>query len=406
MATNTIPSIETLPVEIFHRIFDNLNAQTILFSIRSVDRLFRAVVSTYGRFSFDFKSISQSDFHLLCRLVNPQNVISLTLCNNDHTPNQLALFITLVRLRQFTRLHSVTFLGIDEVQFNKFLKSISVDSLTSFSLNIQNYDNRRKKTTSNLLSSIMSQKCLRKLELGINNDRLASVSWPLNCTIEYLIINENITYDNIYNMLVSFVQLHTLIIKQNFSIAKNIIVTNSFPKLTSLTIEKLNTTVDNFESFLSMTPSLIKLKILGEGWILNGKQWEQIIQIHLPHLHNFQFSVSDNKPRAQTRDDLQLIIETFQSSFWTEHKKWFVACDFVRDRPHKIQLYSIPICKYVDRYEVSSEKVFISNSTIKFHNDPLITNNINKLILPLKETTTGYLDKGVCYIFIICILMK
>ena len=103
------------------------------------------MASTYNRYIFDFKSISKPTFHLLCRLINPQNIISLTLCDNEYTPNQVALFISLVRLQQMTRLHSMTFLGIEEFQLNKILKHINRTSFTSFSLNIRKYDHRRKK---------------------------------------------------------------------------------------------------------------------------------------------------------------------------------------------------------------------------------------------------------------------
>jgi hypothetical protein len=109
MSKNLIPSIEILPVEIFYRIFDNLDAQTILLSIRLVCRLFRSIV-------------------------------------------------TLISLRQFIRLHSINFLGIDEFQLNIILKRIiHLNFLTSFSLNIQKYDDRRRKTTLKFLSSIMTQ---------------------------------------------------------------------------------------------------------------------------------------------------------------------------------------------------------------------------------------------------------
>ncbi|CAF1489447.1 unnamed protein product [Rotaria sordida] len=151
MSNNTNPSIQILPVEIFHRIFDSLDVQTILFSIRPVNQLFRALVNSYDRYNLDFKSISKSNFHLLCRSINPQNVISLKLWDDEYTPNQIALFISSFRLRQLTRLHSITLFGIEEFQLNMILKRINLNLLTSFSLNIRQYDNRRKKTTSNFL---------------------------------------------------------------------------------------------------------------------------------------------------------------------------------------------------------------------------------------------------------------
>ncbi|CAF4140785.1 unnamed protein product, partial [Adineta steineri] len=104
--------MENFPVEILYRIFDNLDSETILLSIRPVCRLFRAVVNTYNRYIYNFESISKSNFYLQCRLIRPENVISLILSNNEQIPDQISLFMSSVRLRQMTRLQSITFIGI------------------------------------------------------------------------------------------------------------------------------------------------------------------------------------------------------------------------------------------------------------------------------------------------------
>ncbi|CAF1126692.1 unnamed protein product [Rotaria sordida] len=382
MSCNIIPSIDILPVEILHRIFDNLDAQTILFSIRPVCRLFRAVANTYDRYVFDFKFISKSNFHLLCRLINPQNIISLTLRDNEYTPDQIALFISLVRLRQLTRLHSITFLGIEEFQLNMILKRIDLNLLISFSLNIRKYDDRRKKTTLSFLSSIMAQSNLRKVELNMKSNRISNISWPLKCGITCLTIDEHIPFDDLCRILSCSPQLHTLILRQNLSIMINkIILPSSFSQLTSLTVEQLNVTIDKLESFLSLTPSLIYLKLIGDGSVFDGKRWEQFIQINLSHLDTFEFFISIEMLTNQTREDLELLIEPFRSPFWIEYKKWFIACEFSMNRPNRIQVYSIPICKSFLHYELGSEKFFLSTSSMSLYHDPPILNNIKEINL-------------------------
>ena len=54
MSNNTISSIETLPVEIFHRIFDNLDAKTILSSLRrtSLHRFTAAGFTAVNNYTF------------------------------------------------------------------------------------------------------------------------------------------------------------------------------------------------------------------------------------------------------------------------------------------------------------------------------------------------------------------
>ena len=60
------PSLLTLPVELLHRIFDYLDAQTILLSFSYVCTHLRAVTHTYEKYTLDLTSISKSDFHHMC----------------------------------------------------------------------------------------------------------------------------------------------------------------------------------------------------------------------------------------------------------------------------------------------------------------------------------------------------
>ncbi len=53
----------------------------------------------------------------------------------------------------------------------------------------------------------------------------------------------------------------------------------------------------------------------GDGCVFNGKRWEEFVQVNLLHLNKFQFFISSWKLTDQTRDELQLTIESFQSPF-------------------------------------------------------------------------------------------
>ncbi len=68
--------MEALPVELLHRIFDYLDVETIVLSIRLVSPLFRSVVGTYDRYVFDGTSLSKQRFSFLCRFLKPQSIIS------------------------------------------------------------------------------------------------------------------------------------------------------------------------------------------------------------------------------------------------------------------------------------------------------------------------------------------
>ena len=398
MSNNTSVSIQSLPVEILHRIFDSLDAPTILFSIRPVCRSFRAIVNTYDRYTLDFKSISKPNFHLLCRLINPRNVRSLRLFDDSDTPNCINLFISSMRLRQFTQLHSITFSGIEESELNIMLKCINPNLLTSCSLDIRKYDDRRRKTTNNYLSLILARPNLRKVELGIRNYRISSLSWPLNSRIEYLVITNEIDFDTVMTILSRSTQLHTLILKQNiFNSLKDTTQTYSFSQVTSLTLEKFYCTIDQLESFLLLMPSLIYLKLIGERCLLDGERWKEFIRMNHPHLNTFEFFISIFRPTIQRQEDLQLIIESFRSPFWIEYKKWFVACQVDPGLTYRILLYSIPICKPALQYELGSASTYACNSTMFLDNDPFIMKNINEIIFLFKRPTFENGKKEVCY---------
>jgi hypothetical protein len=278
-------------------------------------------------------------------------------------------------------------LGIDELQLNMILKRINLKCITSFSLHIQKYESWPSKTTEQYLSSIMAQSTLRKVEFNLRADRLSNIQWPSNCRIEYLIIDRYIRMDNLFRIISCSPQLHTLIIKQNLLvITDNRSEKSPFPQITSLTLEGLDMTVDQIQAFLLLTPSLIYLKLIGSYCVFDGKQWEEFIQVNLPHLNKFEFFLSFWRSNDQTHDDLQLIIQSFQTPFWIEHKKWFVACEFHLKKPRQIQMYSIPICETIFEYRLDSEKCFLSTS-----NDLSITKNINEIDLKLDNPDDNYI---------------
>ncbi|UJR16553.1 hypothetical protein I4U23_003454 [Adineta vaga] len=370
--------METLPVEILHRILDHLDTETILFSIRPTCRLFRAIVNTYDRYTFDFKNISKTNFHLFCRLIPSQNVTSLTLVGNEFMPNQICLFLSSIRLRQLTRLHSITFHGIDELQLDMILKRINLSLITSFSLTIKTYDNRRRKTTSHYISTILAQKHLHRLELDINDDRLLC---PSTCYIKQLVINGKISFRKMYELLLCSPQLHTLILKQDlYSTVDDALMKSSFPQITSLIIERLNLENDEIERFLMSMPSLTYLKLMGSHFVTDGNHLEDFLHVNLLRLNKFEFLVNISR----SHNDFEMILDSFRTPFWIEHKKWFVAGEIDSRSSFNILLYTIPICKSTLEYNPYVENIFVCTSPIFEYASQMVIENINELHLSLK----------------------
>jgi hypothetical protein len=337
-------------------------------------------------------------------LIKPQNVISLILSNDEQTSDQIDLFVSLVRLRQFTRLRSLTLLNIDEAQLNFILKEINPDLLTSFTLSVRKYDDRQIKTTNNFPALTLAHSNLRQLEFDIAPKRMSKVSWPLNCAIQYLTINNDISIDNLFTILQCSPHLQTIIMKKNFAdLNNNIIPTTSsfisFQQLTSLTIENLGVTIDKLESFLSLTPSLVHLKLIGGKNMLYGKRWEEFIEINLVQLDKFEFFFDEWYGNQKNSADLEVIIASFRTPFWTEHKKWFVICEYKDDWTKTIHLYSIPICKSFLEYAPDFKKLSSCGvGVVTIEHELTMMDNVKSLGLTINKSILDNIQEKVCYL--------
>ncbi|CAF1520397.1 unnamed protein product, partial [Adineta steineri] len=68
-------------------------------------------------------------------------------------------------------------------------------------------------------------------------------------------------------------------------------------------------------------PSLIDLKLTGNGNYFDGHRWEKFIQKNLLGLKKFQFYFSDYQNDQLNYPDIEQIIRSFQTPFWIELKK-------------------------------------------------------------------------------------
>ena len=130
-------SLHILPVEIIHRIFDHFDGQTILLSVRYVCKRLYTITDSYNRYELDFSYISKSDFHLIHRIIDPKNVISLTLSDGNKTPDQIGLFLLHFCIDQFIQLRSLTLIDVQDSVLSKFQKYSIKCPLTILSIEYQ-----------------------------------------------------------------------------------------------------------------------------------------------------------------------------------------------------------------------------------------------------------------------------
>jgi hypothetical protein len=122
----TIPSsqIDVLPVELLHYIFGYLWAHEIFDAFSNLNGHLDAVLVNYDRYSVNFRSILKSRFDVICRQIRPDQIISLTLSDDEETPNQYELFFSLFDIEQFINLRSFNMNSIGNNAFKRLLSNL------------------------------------------------------------------------------------------------------------------------------------------------------------------------------------------------------------------------------------------------------------------------------------------
>jgi hypothetical protein len=100
--------LESLATELYFEIFQYLSPFDLFRAFSGLNSRFEAIVGSFS-LELDFQSISRSRFDFICRHVQPEQVISLTLSDNK-MPDQVNLFFNhfpqfqheFIRLRKLT----------------------------------------------------------------------------------------------------------------------------------------------------------------------------------------------------------------------------------------------------------------------------------------------------------------
>ncbi len=397
MTTNNIISLEILPVELLHRIFDNLDAETLLISLQYVCKRLNLVTNNYNRFTLDFKSINKQKFHRFARGTDSNNVISLILSDENQTCGQIELFLSLYQIENYTRLQSITLIAIEEPYLRIILKHLSMNCLLT-SLSIHSELNSDLDAESiRFISTIIGKNNFQKLDLTIGYDAVDALEWPAECSIRSLRLSDGIQFNKFCTILRCSPRLQTMILRDclidNISELNSVLSDNMlYPQLTSLTLEDCELEMATIESLLSLIPSLLHLIIKGNsGQFFDGARWERLFQIKLPNLTKFEFAFQNNIGMNCDAADFDAVMMPFQTQFWLEIKHWFISAVGVKKSPY-INLYSIPDCAPKISFHPKANK--ISRSTVPSMMANLITmNSVRELTLNLIEMEADMIEK-------------
>ncbi len=352
----------SLPVELIYSIFDHLDVQTILRSVRLVSRQFYALTNTYDRLELNFVSIPKSSLRFISRIIRFENVTSLIVSFNDQTSSKIDCFYTYFDLSRFTRLRSLSFIEMDSSEMEPFLHHINKCNVVSLSIKFhQNpYESSRVMT---LLSSVIAQSSLRNLHLHsfdyIIHNITISVQWALN----HLSI-DTCTYGHYCTVLGCCPQLQTIIMTDCTDINKTILLSSAnrcYPQRISLTLHDCRLSTEDLESLLSLTPSIVHFKMVSTrsvfDSVFDATFWEKFVQTKLICFNKFEFFFTYFVQENTITPSLESIISLFQAPFWLNDKHWFVTCEYILNYA-QLKLYTTPVSttnfEKLIKYEASS----------------------------------------------------
>ena len=340
--TKQTSSLLTLPIEIIFNIFDKLDAKTILLSLRGVCTQLYTLASIYDQYHLEINSISNRNIHLIGRLIQPKHVISLSLSGSSEQPDKLELFLSLIQIERFTRLHSLSLSSVKDGKLDRILRNVNSNTLTSLSLSSTSLFT---KSTMTLLSSTIAKNSLRQLYFDINTAIIDQILWPVQCTIEKLTIH-GCTDVQILVILRQSPFLRRLSLK-NFELNRidQASMANPFRQITSLILDCRNTLMKMLELFLYLTPSITHLGLnclnFSANCLRRFSECEQFIQKQLPLLNTFTYCIQC--PNYDD-DDIESLILPFRTEFWLKQKRWFVTCKYIIDSSNRsVTLQSSPI---------------------------------------------------------------
>jgi hypothetical protein len=104
--------LDSLPVELIHHLLSYFLAHEIFYTFSNITSYLDAVLVACSNYQINFKSITKTNFDLMCRHIIPNQVIALTLSNDQDTPGLVELFLSRFQINQFTRLQSLRLIEI------------------------------------------------------------------------------------------------------------------------------------------------------------------------------------------------------------------------------------------------------------------------------------------------------
>ncbi|CAF3426037.1 unnamed protein product [Rotaria socialis] len=329
-------ALNRFPIEILRMIFDYFWAHEILYMFFNINDHFNRILFAYDQYRINFQSIRKTHFDLVCRLIRPEQVISLILADQKQTPCQSQLFQTLFRIEKFTRLRSLKLIELADDGQSLLSKLYKLQRLVSLEINIR-FDLPLIKALPPIKTLIINLPSDVQFDIRRSIGSL-SLEYVRHLSISYCSFGAFLHFFNEMPQLKSFktsLFLWKPMEVNLFAYIHKIQITPVDLVSLSLTIDApaLELTNHHFELFLTPFQRLQQFELIIKTYLdhefLNANHWEKLIVEHLPKLMTFNF-------KFPASFDEREIIDRFRSPFWL-NKHWFVAFDSQSQR-----LFTVP----------------------------------------------------------------
>ena len=393
MTSTVAASLGLLPVELLFRIFKDLDTETILFSIRYVCKRFHTITPHYHRYELNCQAIGKRRFHSICVTTAPNNVTALVLSNDDQTPGQIELFLSLSPIEEYSRLETVSLFHIEETYLKLVLDHLrTISTLASLTITSDPSSDLTQPTLESL-SSVMGQRTLRHFDLTLTQYGINELEWPKECFIEHLRVFHPLSFVFYWTILQRSPHLKTMILKDWFVYdLEQASVDMVSSSLTSLSVMDCETEMNAIELMLSCAPSLLYLKIMSKQVDLcNGGQWEHFIRTKLPDLKRFELATQRQVGSLINPADVASCIAPFQTPFWLQEKQWFITALGI-PRSGWINCFTLPDCAHKVHLYPCNDKVALSTAPLPMSH-LFSTDQIREITVELRNVDSDATDQ-------------
>ena len=309
----------------------------------------------------------------IARFIQPENIISLIVQENCCTKDNLHLFFQLFDKDRFVQLRSLTLNEITRENLDCIFDVFRCyPRLVSLSINA---NKSWKEEKGNFLLSQMNLFQFRKLFLKNFDSLLTKILWKHLSTIQDINL-EKCTISQYQTILNSLTNLKKLTMKDCLINNRNNVIVTTYRQLISLSMYDCHLSIDDIQLIISLTPSLVDLKLISRREIFdstfNGSFWKEFLQTNFSSLEKFQFFFSYTIPDDDLMIDIDSLLHSFQTPFFSSNK---INCDYYIQR-RMINIYTLPINNLSQSIGISSKPLFairwtISSTDIEYLNPRL-----------------------------------